>query len=113
VKHFSFIVDENLPPHLAYWLRDQGQVATHVSYENLGSGKDASIWQWAADHDFIVISKDEDFHNRVIVGQPPKLIWVRWGNVRKAPLIAKFRELLPSILIAFEEGEWELELVSN
>ena len=109
----QFIVDENLPPHLAYWLRDKGQVATHVDYESLGSGPDANIWKWAAERDAIVISKDEDFHNRVVVGRPPRLIWIRWGNVRKKPLIEKLELLWPDIVAAFKEGEWELELTNN
>jgi predicted nuclease of predicted toxin-antitoxin system len=113
VKPFSFIVDENLPQHLAYWLRDKGQIATHVELENLGKGADANIWKWAGERDVIVISKDEDFHNRVIVGKPPRLLWIRWGNVRKRPLIAKFDLLLPSILLALEEGEWEVELINT
>ncbi len=110
---FSFIVDENLPPHLAYWLRDKGQTATHVEYESLGSSPDSNIWKWAAEHDAIIVSKDEDFHNRIVIGRPPKLIWIRWGNVRKKPLIAKLEQLWPDILKAFEEGEWELELINN
>ena len=113
VSAFSFIVDENLPPHLAYWLRDKGQTATHVDYESLGSGPDTNIWKWAAERDAIVISKDEDFHNRVVVGQPPRLIWVRWGNVRKKPLIEKLELLWPDIVAAFVEGEWELELTNS
>ena len=110
---FSFIVDENLPPHLAYWLRDKGQTATHVDHESLGHRPDANIWKWAAERNAIVISKDEDFHNRVIVGQPPRLIWIRWGNVRKKPLIEKMELLWPDIVTAFTEGEWELELTNS
>ncbi len=108
---FSFIVDENLPQHLAYWLKGKGLAATHVELENLGKSADANIWKWAAERNSIIISKDEDFHNRVIKGQPPRFIWVRWGNVRKKPLIEKFEMLLPGILSALEEGEWELELI--
>jgi predicted nuclease of predicted toxin-antitoxin system len=113
VTAFSFIVDENLPPHLAYWLRDKAQTATHVDYEALGNGPDSNIWKWAAERDAIIISKDEDFHNRVVVGRPPRLIWVRWGNVRKKPLIEKLELLWPEILAAFKEGEWELELTNS
>jgi predicted nuclease of predicted toxin-antitoxin system len=112
VTAFSFIVDENLPPHLAYWLKDKGQVATHVEHESLGNGPDANIWKWAAERDAIVISKDEDFHNRVVVGRPPRLIWIRWGNVRKKPLIEKLELLWPEIVASFLEGEWELELTN-
>jgi predicted nuclease of predicted toxin-antitoxin system len=113
VKSFSFIVDENLPQHLAYWLREKGLTATHVELENLGKSTDSNIWKWAGERNAIVISKDEDFHNRVITGRHPRLIWIRWGNVRKRPLILNFERLLPNILLALEEGEWELELINS
>jgi predicted nuclease of predicted toxin-antitoxin system len=113
VTPFLFIVDENLPQHLAYWLRDNGQTATHVELEGLGQGADASIWKWAGERNAIVISKDEDFHNRVVIGTPPRLVWIRWGNVRKKPLIEKFERILQEVLLALEEGEWELELIDS
>jgi predicted nuclease of predicted toxin-antitoxin system len=112
VTSFSFIVDENLPPYLALWLKEKGQTATHGDYESLGSSPDSRIWKWASERNAIVISKDEDFHNRIVVGRPPRLIWIRWGNVRKRPLVDKLELLWPDILEAFNGGEWQLELTN-
>jgi predicted nuclease of predicted toxin-antitoxin system len=105
-----FIVDENLPPHLAYWLRDKGHTATHVCYEAMESTPDSDIWAWATARNAIVVSKDEDFHNRVKFGVPPRLLWIRWGNSRKKQLISKLDALWPSIVEAFAEEEWLVEL---
>ena len=110
---FRFIVDENLPPHLAYWLRDQKQEATHVDYEKLDSSPDHDIWSWAMANDAIVVSKDQDFRNRIIPGQPPRLLWIRWGNTRKQELIRRLTLLWPEILDAFENGEAMLELTDR
>ena len=112
MNRFQFIVDENLPPHLAFWLRDKGCEATHVDYESLGSSPDTNIWAWAAERDAIVVSKDEDFYNRLVTGKPPRLIWIRWGNVRKRPLIAKLDQLWPKIEEALAEGDWLVELTT-
>ena len=111
MTQLSFIVDENLPPHLAYWLRDKGHIATHVNYEGLDNGPDENIWAWAAIRNAIVVSRDEDFHKRVIEGNPPRLIWIRWHNARKKPLIEKMELNWPEIVRKFEQGEWFVELV--
>jgi predicted nuclease of predicted toxin-antitoxin system len=108
----QFIVDENLPPHLAYWLTEMGQTATHVDYEALSKSPDSNIWAWAAERNAIVVSKDKDFRNRLVVGEPPRLLWIRWGNTRKRPLIKKLELLWPNILKAFNEGDWLIELIN-
>ena len=42
---------------------------------------DRLIWQRAGAEGFVLVTKDEDFHRMsVLVGPPPKVIWVRLGN---------------------------------
>jgi predicted nuclease of predicted toxin-antitoxin system len=102
-----------LPQHLTYWIREQGVAATHVDFEGLKNTQDKNIWAWAAENDAIVISKDSDFFNRIEPGVPPRLIWVRWGNVRKVTLIDRLNSLWPNIVESFEAGEWFVELNDN
>jgi predicted nuclease of predicted toxin-antitoxin system len=107
-----FIVDEMLPQHLAYVIRDLGYEATHVELEGLKHAKDVKIWQWAADHNAIVISKDVHLRNMLVVGIQPRLIWIRWGNTRKRILAERFEKLWPEIVGSFNDGEWLVELAS-
>lgn len=47
----------------------------------LGDATDSEIWRYALEQGFVIVSKDEDFHQRALVsGPPPKVIWVRSGN---------------------------------
>lgn len=47
----------------------------------MGTADDDVIWDFAASHDLVIVSKDEDFHQRAFLfGPPPKVIWVRLGN---------------------------------
>jgi predicted nuclease of predicted toxin-antitoxin system len=47
----------------------------------LGSRDDAAIWEYAKSNGFTIVSKDSDFEERsIVLGSPPKLIWVRAGN---------------------------------
>lgn len=42
---------------------------------------DRVVWDWAKQHDFTLVSKDTDFYQKAIVlGPPPKFIWLRIGN---------------------------------
>jgi predicted nuclease of predicted toxin-antitoxin system len=45
------------------------------------SGADSAIWEFARDHDFVVVSKDNDFCKLSFLhGATPKLIWLSVGN---------------------------------
>ena len=42
---------------------------------------DSEVWQYAKANDFVIVSKDADFSDMsLLLGQPPKLIWLRIGN---------------------------------
>lgn len=43
------------------------------------------VWDYAKKHAFVIVSKDADFHQRsLVLGYPPKIIWVRLGNCSTA-----------------------------
>jgi predicted nuclease of predicted toxin-antitoxin system len=42
---------------------------------------DIVIWQFAIQNDYVIVSKDGDFHQLTLVkGPPPKVVWVQRGN---------------------------------
>jgi predicted nuclease of predicted toxin-antitoxin system len=78
---------------------------------NLKSETDTVIWNYALGHDFIVISKDRDFFDFACRhGDTGKLVWVRLGNCRNAPLLAAFENFLPQILTSLVDGSRIVEL---
>lgn len=39
------------------------------------------MWDYARSNGFVIVSKDSDFHQRsLVLGYPPKVIWVKLGN---------------------------------
>jgi predicted nuclease of predicted toxin-antitoxin system len=47
----------------------------------LGGSEDEAVWKYAGLHGLTIVSKDSDFFNRsVLIGAPPKVIWIRLGN---------------------------------
>ncbi|TAE59573.1 MAG: hypothetical protein EAZ89_02370, partial [Bacteroidetes bacterium] len=51
--------------------------------------KDSDIWNYAAAHNLIIVTFDEDFSDFLSVkGAPPKIVWLRTGNL-PTPQIAE------------------------
>ena len=56
-----FVVDANLSPKVAGYLRDGGHDAVHVAEVGLLSADDSVIMDWAREHQRVIISNDSDF----------------------------------------------------
>jgi predicted nuclease of predicted toxin-antitoxin system len=107
-----FLVDANLPPAPARWLREQEHEADHVAEIGQPSVTDEQVWQRAVAGDTIIVSKDEDFGRRRSVAKqgPPIVIRVRIGNTRKSALLARFASVWSDLIAALERGDRLIEV---
>ncbi len=77
----KLLFDENLAARLAQELADLYPGSTHTVALGLGGAGDRAIWARAGAEEFVLVTKDEDFHRlSVLLGPPPKVIWIRLGN---------------------------------
>ena len=77
----KLLFDQNLSPRLLDSLADVYPGSSHVRLAGLRDANDDAVWTYAREHEFVIVSKDSDFHQRSFVfGFPPKVIWVRLGN---------------------------------
>lgn len=77
----KLLLDENLSPKLVDALADLYPESAHVDRIGLGGASDTEVWEYAKQHGFTLVSKDSDFHERsVLIGYPPKVVWIRRGN---------------------------------
>jgi predicted nuclease of predicted toxin-antitoxin system len=108
----KFLVDAQLPPALARWLASQGHDAVHVGDIDLLSASDKKIWDYAIQSNQVILTKDEDFSIWLGMSDSshPRVVWLRMGNIRKAELLRWFKDLLPHILSALENGERLVEV---
>lgn len=106
-----FLVDAQLPPGLARWLGEHGQAATPVREAGLRDSDDGSIWNFAVNGGWTVITKDEDFVE-LCLGNPqaPAVVWLRIGNCTNRVLFAWLEPLLPEILRELEAGQRLIEV---
>ena len=99
-----FIVDTQLPPSLAEFLRRRGFDAIHVM--NCPKGvltSDKEIIAIATEETRIVITKDSDFMDYYLLkGYPPKVLLLQFGNIKNNELffiLNKYLEQITSLFV--------------
>ncbi len=95
----KFLVDAQLPPALADWLRAAGHDAAHVEDVGLRAASDPAIWAHALQTGAIIVTKDEDFAERSVrETTTPVIVWLRVGNTTNRVLRAWIELRLPGIV---------------
>lgn len=107
------LFDENLSPQLAASFQHEFPGSTHVHLVGLGSALDDEVWNYARENGFTVVTKDADYHERSLIGgYPPKVVWVRLGNVTTVQIERALREQVEAIRRLGEDKELAVLVVS-
>ena len=94
----KLLFDENLSPRLVSLLADLYPNSLHVHQCGLGSADDSAVWDYAKTHDFSIVSKDSDFQERtILIGSPPKVIWLRTNNCASEDVVSVLRAAVGAI----------------
>lgn len=104
------IVDQQLPPVLAAWFRDQGVDAVHVRDLDLTGAADTAIWAEAVRDNAVVVSRDEDFVTLLHGRGGARLVWIRIGNCTNPALLVKVQTSWPAIERRLADGDRLIEL---
>lgn len=101
----KLLFDQNLSHKLARRLADLFPDSAHVREVGLKEAEDLTVWEYAKQQGFIIVSKDADFHQRsFVLGFPPKVVWIRLGNCTTTEVEQVIRKNFDSIE-AFAEDE--------
>ena len=74
----KLLLDQNLSRHLVRRLATQFPDSQHVAAVRLDVATDREVWDYAADHQYVIVSKDSDFRQLAfLLGPPPKAIWAQ------------------------------------
>ncbi|NJM12461.1 MAG: DUF5615 family PIN-like protein [Synechococcaceae cyanobacterium SM1_2_3] len=89
-----FLIDANLPYHFSLW---RGDNYLHV-FDLNDEWPDSQIWNYAKEHDLIIVTKDADFSDRIILSEPPpRVIHIRIGNMKIRDLHIFLHRIWPNI----------------
>lgn len=106
-----FLVDAQLPPAVAQWLREAGHDAQAVREVGLREAEDRDVWDYALMTGAAIVTKDEDFPTRAQrTLHSPIIVWLRIGNSTNQVLRLWFMPRLPQILDWIEQGFRVLEV---
>jgi|SRR5947209_205156 predicted nuclease of predicted toxin-antitoxin system len=98
----KLLFDQNLSDRLVGQLASEFPGSQHVRNAGLASAPDAAVWAYAAAQGLVIVSKDSDFQQRaLLLGHPPKVVWVRLGNCSTAA-VATLLRTRQADLLAFE-----------
>lgn len=88
----KLLFDQNLSASLVSDLRDLFPDSQHVFMLGLHESSDETLWHYARQHGFLVVSKDSDFSDlSTSLGYPPKLLWLQLGNCSTGAVEALIR----------------------
>jgi len=111
----KLLLDGNISDRIVPQIVDLFPHSTHVKFVALHPVDDSMVWEWARRHEFTIVTKDTDFHQRSIVfGHPPKVVWLRVGNCptslivnllrNRSNVIRTFIESLTESLLVLERN---------
>ena len=89
----KLLFDQNISPSLVALLADLFPGSLHVREAGLERATDESVWQFALERGFAIVTKDSDFQERSqMAGSAPRVVWVRRGNCSTRDIEAMLRK---------------------
>ncbi len=92
----KLLFDQNLSHRLVTMLAPEFAGSRHVRDWGMADAADPVVWAHATQEGFVIVSKDSDFQQRaVLLGHPPKVVWIRLGNCSTHVVSELLRVRLP------------------
>jgi predicted nuclease of predicted toxin-antitoxin system len=89
----KLLFDQNLSHALVLRLSALFPGSAHIKESGRMRADDSAIWDFAMQGGFTIVSKDADFQQRsLLLGAPPKVVWLRVGNCPTARIESLLRE---------------------
>ncbi|NOX84861.1 MAG: hypothetical protein GXO86_02675 [Chlorobi bacterium] len=84
-----FLFDQNISHKILKYLPGDYSGSTTVKKEKLINASDKEIWEYAKKFNYIIVTQDSDFNELTsLYGFPPKIIWIRTGNIKTQVLVS-------------------------
>ena len=92
----KFLFDQNISHKILKYLPGEYSGSTTVKKEKMINASDREIWEFAKKFNYVIVTQDSDFNELTSLYEfPPKIIWIRTGNIKTS--------LLADILIDYSQ----------
>lgn len=83
-----FLFDQNISHRILKILPEAFSDSTSAKKEGLIDASDKEIWDFAKINNYIIVTQDSDFNDlNSLYGFPPKIIWIRTGNLKTQSIV--------------------------
>ncbi|MEX0812340.1 MAG: DUF5615 family PIN-like protein [Chitinophagales bacterium] len=83
-----FLFDQNISHRILKLIPEEYSDSTTVKNASLINAPDREIWEFAKINDYIIVTQDSDFNDlNSLYGFPPKIIWMRTGNLKTESIV--------------------------
>jgi len=83
----KLLFDQNISFRIMHFLPDYFANCRHVRSVGLSDRNDRDVWQFAKQNSFTIVTFDSDFFDiATLRGFPPKIVWLRTGNLTTAEI---------------------------
>jgi predicted nuclease of predicted toxin-antitoxin system len=94
----KLLFDQNISPRIVNQIQKEFAESKHVRHVGLEDSADSEIFQYAKSKGFSIVTFDSDFVDlNVVKGFPPKIIWLKTGNLTTSAISQLLNENILSI----------------
>ncbi len=84
----KLLFDQNISFKIKNALSEEFPESMHVSDIRMQTSTDTQIWEYAKANHLTIVTKDSDYFDlSMVLGSPPKVIWINVGNGSTLSLI--------------------------
>lgn len=109
----KLLLDQNLSYKIIKHIVHLFPGSTHVRLVNLDTSDDLSLWKYAKENGYHIVTQDTDFNDiSTLYGYPPKIIRINIGNTATQTIIELLQDKVETIKEFFNDenaGYLELE----
>lgn len=99
----KLLLDQNLSRKIITQIENVYPDSCHLTSALTETTSDRDIWLYAEEHGFVIVTKDDDFEQRsILLGHPPKVIWIRLGNCKTDQIVSLLINS-QNIILAFSD----------
>lgn len=110
----KLLFDQNISHRIHNYLPISYSDSSTIKKENLMDSSDRTIWNFAKEKGFSIVTLDSDFNDlNALFGYPPKIIWLRIGNLRTqqiSDILILKEEEIRDFLLNPELGVYEVTI---
>lgn len=105
----KLLLDQNLSWKLVEELGESYPESKHIKQVLSTEADDRDIWNYAKENGFAIVTKDDDFVQRsLLLGHPPKVIWIRLGNCKTQQIFQLLTHSRETVLAFISDEEKSL-----